>query len=416
MIQYAREEKAAKSHERKEYMRQLEEERKRNQPLSESDKVSLEQHNVVLVKAQQALDESLDDVKRMNQMMMQSKVAAVREAQLQEKVYIAQEKIEEEKQIALIMEIERLKALKMYEEREQRRAEDQRSGAKVIIEQIAERKGQLQLEEDLRAQERHFVLKQIEALRIEEAEQIRNRKLAAEHLIKEVMKSNEATLSIKEEKMLAEKLEDMKILEYIKQREALEKKREDEKKAEAERKEHEFYKMRSRIERAQDTKSEIDSLRAKRAIEAGERAARAKVAREAARQAAMNAELADARRAQREMKERMLTEQAIAEKVEFDRILETQRQQEEADRLRAEKQAATMETHARELRAQIAAREEKALQARRDAMEDGNLTRAQITAERQKLEEIKLRKLDELKKSGVSSKYLKELQTMKLSV
>ena len=44
--------------------------------------------------------------------------------------------LEEEKQLDAMMEIDRLKALKMYEVREMERAEQQKSGSKVIVEQI----------------------------------------------------------------------------------------------------------------------------------------------------------------------------------------------------------------------------------------------------------------------------------------
>ena len=104
----------------------------------------------------------------MNQMMMYSKVVTVRDAQVQEKRYIHQEKEEEEAQLDTMMEIERLKALKMYEERNKARLEDQRKGAQVIIEQIKERQSQRIREEEQRDQERHFILKQIEAMKFEE--------------------------------------------------------------------------------------------------------------------------------------------------------------------------------------------------------------------------------------------------------
>ena len=97
-------------------MIKLEEERKRNAMMvGESDQADRAARNGVLEKAKQALDEEMDDVKHMNQMMLYSKVVTIRDAQIQEKRYIQQEKEEEEKQLDMMMEIERLKALKMYE-------------------------------------------------------------------------------------------------------------------------------------------------------------------------------------------------------------------------------------------------------------------------------------------------------------
>merc|ERR1712139_629878 len=97
------------------------------------------QKNGVLEKAKRMLDEEMDDVKHMNQMMLYSKIVTIRDAQIQEKRQVQAEREEEERQLDMMMEIERLKALKMYEEREKTRMEDQRRGASVIVEQIKDR-------------------------------------------------------------------------------------------------------------------------------------------------------------------------------------------------------------------------------------------------------------------------------------
>merc|ERR1719326_2008097 len=68
------------------------------------------------------------------------------------------------------MEIERLKGLKMYEEREKVKVEDQRRGAQVIIEQIKDRQAVRMRDEEHRDQERQYVLRQIDALKEEEVE------------------------------------------------------------------------------------------------------------------------------------------------------------------------------------------------------------------------------------------------------
>merc|ERR1719352_297872 len=226
----------------------------------------------------QALDEEMDDVKHMNQMMLYSKIVTIRDAQIQEKRYIQQEKEEEERQLDMMMEIERLKALKMYEEREKKRVTDQRRGAQVIIEQIKDRQAQREKEE---------------------AEQ---RRLDAIH-----------------------------------------------------------------------------------------------------------AELHEARKQQQAEKERRLAEQAKFERDEFERIIQVQMQQEEAERQRQGEEHGLRLQHASEIRHQIAAREERALQERRDFLEEGNVIRAQIGAERKKLEKIKERKIAQLQKAGVPEKYWSEL-------
>merc|ERR1740127_243568 len=107
--------------------------------------------------------------------MLYSKVVTIRDAQVQEKRNCQAEKEEEERQLDAMMEIERLKALRMYEVREKERLESQRSGAKVIIEQIKDRQAQRMREEEQRDQERAFILKQIEALKAEEEQRDQER-------------------------------------------------------------------------------------------------------------------------------------------------------------------------------------------------------------------------------------------------
>jgi len=93
----------------------------------------------ILSKAQSQLDEELDDVKHMNQMVLYSKVVTIRDRQLDENKCLEKEWLQEQKKLDLMMEIERLKSLKVQEEREVVRQEARRKGALVIVDQIQER-------------------------------------------------------------------------------------------------------------------------------------------------------------------------------------------------------------------------------------------------------------------------------------
>merc|ERR1719337_199205 len=126
--------------------------------------------------------------------MLYSKVVTIRDAQIQEKRAVQSEREEEERQLDMMMEIERLKALKMYEEREKARLDDQRRGAQVIVEQIKDRQAQRMREEEQRDQERAFILRQIDALKQEEVEQQKAKKIAANRLMDEVNTANSAAM------------------------------------------------------------------------------------------------------------------------------------------------------------------------------------------------------------------------------
>merc|ERR1712176_720449 len=98
----------------------------------------------------------------------------------------------------------------------------------------------------------------------EEVEQAQQKKLAAERLMKEANTANSAAMKIKEDKMLAEKLEEQKIIEYQENKELRERELEEEKARLAAEKEKETAKLRAMQEKAQDKAAEMDALRAKR--------------------------------------------------------------------------------------------------------------------------------------------------------
>lgn len=409
-------ERIKKSKERKARMLAMEEERKKNAMRAEESTETKAAHNSVLERAKRMLDEGMDDVKHMNQMMLYSKIVTIRDAQLQEKRNILVEKEEEERSLDTMMEVERLKALKMYEEREKQRLDDQRQGAGVIIEQIKDCQAQRMREEEARDQERTFVLKQIESLKEEEVQQQKQKKLAAERLMQEVNTANTAAMKIKEQRVFADKLEEQKILEYQESKLQRERDQEEEKLRLAADREMETAKLRAMQEKAADKAAEMDALRAKRATEAAERQARENEKNDKRRQENINAELGAARKQQQAEKERRLGEQAKFERDEFERIIQVQMQQEEAERQRQAEEAQMRRRHAAELRSQIAAREESSLQERRDFLEEGNQIRSQIGNERKKLEKIKGEKIADLEKAGVPEKYRAELARKKISI
>ena len=114
-------------------MLQMDRERANKVPPTENEKFNKDRDENFLTKAQLALDEEHDDVKHINQMMLYSKVVTVRDRQKGEQMRLEQEWIEEQKRLDLMMEIERLKSLKMQEEREVMKKEALRQGSLVIV-------------------------------------------------------------------------------------------------------------------------------------------------------------------------------------------------------------------------------------------------------------------------------------------
>ncbi len=89
----------------------------------------------------------------------------IRDKQLEENKRLEQEWLEEQKKLDLMMEIERLKALKEEEAREVRKHDARKKGAQVIVDQIQERTVQRMKEQEIRDKERLELLSNIEKAR-----------------------------------------------------------------------------------------------------------------------------------------------------------------------------------------------------------------------------------------------------------
>jgi hypothetical protein len=106
-------------------------------------------------------------------------------------------------------------------------------------------------------------------------------------------------------------------------------------------------------EKAADRQSEIDALRAKRAFEEGERQSRKKEVAEKERMQRQAAELEVARKKQFNEREHTLAAQAKAERDDFLRIIDRQKEDEQKERELEQERQHQLRNHANVVRAQI---------------------------------------------------------------
>ena len=139
-------------------------------------------------------------------------------------------------------------------------------------------------------------------------------------------------LDRKSQKAQMERDEDLKIVRYNAEKIQKEESAAAEAKRIRDEKEQEIQRLREMQERAADRQGEIDALRAKRAFEEGERKARTeeRTKAELARQNAKDLDIA--RRRQFVEREVMLAQQAKAERDEFLRVIQKQKEQEDEER------------------------------------------------------------------------------------
>jgi len=409
-----REKARAVSDARKERMLRMEEERKKALPKSESEKLKDAEDQNQLTQADLLMQEEKDEVKRMNQMVLYSKCVTIRDAQIAEKEYIAQEREEEERRLDMQYELDRIKGLQAYEQREIKRAADRKKGADVLRKQIEEREKDRLKEEEMQDQEREQMLREIDRMKTEEAEKARIKRESGKKLLADVAAANAQQIERKKLIKQAEAEEDANILRYIKERERKEHEQAEEKARIS--KELEVARMRQRREKAADKQAEINELRAKRAQEAYEREWRQKELRESQRKERINQELAEAREAQKQHKTQQLAIMAKMEQEDFKRIIAVHQQKEREGEALEHKSLMTWQKHKDDLLAQIAKIEENRKKERREYLAEGDRLRKEHASELKKLKGIKSRKLVELEAAGVPAKYRAELERKRVAI
>lgn len=370
-------------------------------------------HDAEVVRARHKLDEAIDEVKHMNQVMLYAQCVTVRDAQVLEKKAIAAERAEEERRIDMMMELERLKALRMYEEREQKRVEDRRKGAAVIRAQIEERAQDRLRKVELRQQEQDAMLQHIDKMKTDDRMETIKKKEAAKRLMEDVALANAEQIRLKNRQRELEQAEERQIASYIKDRDAREQAIQDEQRRIKAEKELEIARLRSKQEKAQDKQAELDALRARRAQEEYERNWRTREQDAGRRAAAINADLEHARREQMFEKEALLAEQAQLEKQEFERIIAVHKLTEQAERVKQQQEMALRRKNAEALAKQIAEVEEGRKKGRRDFLEEGNKLLAEKREREATIDSIRSRKLVELESLQVPKQYRGELMKKK---
>lgn len=181
---------------------------------SDIEKENLQSTNNLLAQAKQMMDEEHDLVKDMNKLVLYSKVATIRDKQLEEKKTIISEYKNQNMKIDLMMEYERLKELKFQEDRERERREQQKQGALIIIDQIKERDIERLRQKEILERERQLIIKQMKDLEDEDRRIAELKKVQGAKLSKEVSEANNLAIELKERRKIEEKELELKIFQY----------------------------------------------------------------------------------------------------------------------------------------------------------------------------------------------------------
>ena len=98
---------------RKEYMKQLDIQRKKNEKLSDLEQEEAAKGEYLRAKASELLQEQEDEIKHLNELILNAKCHAIRDAQILEKSQIGKEMTAEEQRLDQMMELDRVNAIKV---------------------------------------------------------------------------------------------------------------------------------------------------------------------------------------------------------------------------------------------------------------------------------------------------------------
>ncbi|XP_030834284.1 cilia- and flagella-associated protein 45 [Strongylocentrotus purpuratus] len=404
------------SNEIKLHMQALDRKRQKNEKLTDLEEEAKEQGEYLLAKAREQQEEQEDEIKHLNELMLNAKCHAIRDAQILEKGIIKEETTDEEKRLDAMMEVERQRALLLQEEIEEQRKVERYEGKSMILTQISQREEERLLQQEKKDQEAQQMLKYLGKLQVEDLKDLDRKRQIQLEAQKEIARSNEESEELKKKKQEQEKLADLKVNEYTKQKAEREAAFEAEQERIRIEKEKEIARLRAMQERAKDYQAEKDALRAKRNQEQREREWRQKEKEEVIIKAETEFMLKEAREVQVQNKEHFLAVQAQRERAEFERVLRAQQEAMNKDRAEEEETKYNRLTHADDVRKQIREKEQIRVSDRNAFFEEGVKINDEARDRRAKLDAIKKKKLGELRDAGVPDKYCAEVERKTMAV
>ncbi|CAH8467243.1 unnamed protein product [Heterobilharzia americana] len=398
------------SQQRKQKMREYDLNRARNEGLTDLEEEARKQAEVLLQKAIEQRQDQEDEIKALNEWILNAKIQAIRDEQILEKGQIKKEMAAEELRLDNMMELARQNAIHIQEEIDKKRKEQEMVGACMVLEQIEQNKQDRLLELERAEQENALAMQRIAEEHMKEIANREKKKKIQEKHRTELNIANEELRKRREIEKEKDRLMDLKIMQIQNEKAEREAAYEAEQMRIKQEKELEIARLRALQEKASDEAAERDALRAKRAAEANEREWRRKELLAAQKKIETENELKLARAAQAEDRKRQLAIEAGRERLEFERILKRQQELLENDK-RAENEAKLKSTqNLKDLRHQICEKERERIAERNAAFEEGVRLNEEARLRRLRLNEAKTRKLKELKEAGIPDKYLSQVE------
>jgi hypothetical protein len=400
----------AKASERKKMMMEKEAEAKKRAPKSDIEMEADQARQYYIAEAKKQRNDQADSVKLLNTLRERASAFTVRQEQLKEAEQRGHKEKMYDDRMNMVMEVERLKALKKAEDSQILLKEKAIADRLVLEAQIQTRKKDRLLQEEMREQEGVQMKKSMQIALKEEEEAMKKEIERQKEIQAMVKKENAKSLQRKMELKQRDIEEDQAIMRYDRLKAEEARRREEEAKKEAHEKEMQISKLRAMQEKASNKQAEVDELRAKRASEDREREARGKEAKERERKEKQLNEMKEAHEKQAQYKKYQKAIEMQRQEEEFHKIQVEAEKSRRADQERAAREAEARNGHSVLIRDQISNKEVTSKKLVAAKYEEGAKLRQQTQDEIMKMKLIQEQMIKECEMQGVDPKYLMEMK------
>ena len=149
-----------------------------------------------MAQAKSMLEEQDDEIKKLNETILNAKCHAIRDNQLQEKKEIVKSLQEEEIRLDAMVEVKRLQDIEKHERREKEQQLQRLKGAEVIKNQIKAREQQRLLNAEKKDQETQAMLRYLDRLQEEDMDAMVKKKTTQRLLMEEVSLCNQVSVKV----------------------------------------------------------------------------------------------------------------------------------------------------------------------------------------------------------------------------
>ncbi|KAL7554611.1 hypothetical protein ACHAWF_018113 [Thalassiosira exigua] len=399
---------------RKEHMKKLElkdmEEQKR--AVSQCDSAKLER---IRKQAQEKIDEGQDIVKLLTTCSERATTFAIRDQQLNDKAERDKKEQAYEQRMILAMEIDRLREIEAREAEEARKVKKRVDDRKIIEDQIEERHKARLLLEEARDQENREMLEQLKLYQDEDEVKARQRRETAVKARTEIIRANEEHIAERQKRKIREKEEDEIMVAYQLQQDEKLRQREAEEEEAEQKKRILLKKMLDEQERTMDRQSEIDELRARRAMEDAERKYRQKQLLEAQKKKRDMDTLDMARKQQQdEKRERQKIEMELRRE-EYGNAIKHSHSMAERERVEAKHERRKNCELIKNLQEQIEENTRRRIVLEKEKYQEGSVIKQQLAEERAKLEAVREKMVQDMRARGIDERYFGEMTSLDIN-